>query len=216
MSILWPHLVGTEPDDLPARLVLVRHGETDWNRRGIAQGQADVPLNATGREQARAVAERLADRGLDALYSSDLARAHETAAVIAAACDLEHRTEPDLREIDVGEWSGLTPAQIREGYPDVMDALARGEDPPRGGGETLAELRERAVRAARRIAARHAGESVTFVAHGGILKVLVGHLMRMGNEHMVRLSLRGNTGVSLFERQDGYLRLILLNDTSHL
>ena len=91
---------------------LVRHGETDWNLTERIQGQVDVPLNATGRRQVSHLAKRLTDLPLDAIYSSDLARTHETARIIAADRDIAIATDPDLREFSFGEWEGLTAEEI--------------------------------------------------------------------------------------------------------
>lgn len=143
-----------------ARLLLVRHGETDWNLRRIWQGHADAALNETGRAQARALAERLAGVRFDAAYASDLSRAHATAVAILAGRDLELRLETGLREIDVGEWAGLTRAEIRERWPD-------GACP---GGEDVEAFRARVVAAVTRIAAAHEGESVLVVTHGGCIR----------------------------------------------
>src|SRR5437660_3083754 len=93
-------------------LILARHGETDWNRDGRFQGHADPPLNNRGREQAYALADAVADERIEAVYASDLRRAHETAQIVAARKGLDVVIDPDLRERDVGEWSGLTLPQI--------------------------------------------------------------------------------------------------------
>src|SRR5581483_2208896 len=102
-------------------LLLSRHGETDWNREGRWQGWADPPLNEVGREQARALAETLRTTAFDAVYSSDLRRAHETARIVAAPHGVAVVTGPGLREIDVGSWSGLTRAEIEARFgPDAV------------------------------------------------------------------------------------------------
>ncbi len=101
------------------RLILARHGETDWNRDGIWQGHGDPPLNDLGREQAAGLAERLRDVELDALYSSDLRRALQTAEFVATAKDLDVVALGGLREMDVGSWTGLTLAQIAERFPEM-------------------------------------------------------------------------------------------------
>src|SRR5579864_7883681 len=98
-------------------LLLARHGETDWNREHRWQGRADPPLNARGREQAAALAASLAQVPLGAIYSSDLARALETAELVGGALGVAVTSEPALREIDVGEWSGLTTAEIERTFP---------------------------------------------------------------------------------------------------
>src|SRR5438034_11161678 len=99
-------------------LLLARHGETDWNRDRRWQGHADPPLNDSGREQARALARELAADPPSAVYTSDLSRSHETAAIVAAELGLPVTADARLREVDVGEWSGLLWSEIAERYPD--------------------------------------------------------------------------------------------------
>src|SRR5262245_42161594 len=112
---------------------LIRHGETDWNQSGRWQGHADVPLNALGRAQAQRLAERLRRERdpLDAIYSSDLLRAWETAQALAAAVGHAPQPLPALREIDVGSWSGLTRVEVMARDRDLMERLESGEDVPR-------------------------------------------------------------------------------------
>jgi probable phosphoglycerate mutase len=149
-----------------ATLILARHGETDWNRDGIWQGHGDPPLNDLGRRQAAELADRLADVEIDALYSSDLRRAYETAEIVALAKGLSITADSDLREMDVGSWSGLTTEEIRERFPDV-DAHD---------GEAREEFLARAVGALDRIAKAHAGQRVLVVTHGGVIRSLERHV----------------------------------------
>src|SRR5947208_8271356 len=118
-------------------LLLARHGETDWNREGRWQGWADPPLNEAGRSQAHELAEQLRHVSFDAVYSSDLRRAHETAEIVAAPHGVPVVPDEGLREIDIGPWSGLTRAVIEERYPS-------GERP---GGETREEHAARVLAA---------------------------------------------------------------------
>jgi probable phosphoglycerate mutase len=150
-------------------LILARHGETDWNRDGRFQGHADPPLNERGREQARALAHALADDTLEAVYSSDLLRAHETAHIVAETKGLDVVVEPDRRERDVGEWSGLTLPEIEERFPEELRAFRE-----RGAsiGESHEALSRRVVAAAERIAGAHPGGQVLVVSHGGALRML--------------------------------------------
>jgi len=143
-------------------LLLARHGETDWNRDGIWQGHADPPLNEVGRRQARALAERLRDVHLDAIYASDLRRARETAEIVADVKGLPVVADPALREMDVGSWTGLTRDEIAERFPawDHHD------------GESGEAFQARAAAAAERIAAAHEGGAVLIVTHGGIVRAL--------------------------------------------
>jgi broad specificity phosphatase PhoE len=147
-------------------LLLVRHAETEWNREGRWQGHADPALNEAGRAQAHALGRSLAGEPVDAIYSSDLRRASETADILGAALDLPVTTDPDLREIDVGSWSGLTREEVAARFPgrETHD------------GESRDELEARVVAAVRRIAQRHPDGHVLIVTHGGSIRSLQRHL----------------------------------------
>lgn len=151
-------------------LLLVRHGETDWNRDGRFQGHADPPLNATGRRQAAELAGVLAGDGIGAVYSSDLRRAVETAEIVARRLGLSVARDGRLREIDVGSWSGLTRAEVETRYPDGFARWLRGDIGHDG--ETRAELMDRVHAAALEIAAAHEGTTVLVVTHGGAVRAL--------------------------------------------
>jgi 2,3-bisphosphoglycerate-dependent phosphoglycerate mutase len=147
-------------------LLLIRHGETDWNRERRWQGHADPPLNDTGREQARALARELAADPPSAVYASDLARSRETAVIVAAALGLAVTADARLREVDVGEWSGLLWSEIEERYPDgVARRLAGGTG--WDGGEEYSAMGRRVVAALLEIAAAQDGGRVLVVTHGG-------------------------------------------------
>jgi broad specificity phosphatase PhoE len=148
-------------------LLLVRHGETDWNRDGRYQGHADPPLNEVGREQARELARKLGAHEFDVVYTSDLRRASETAEIIVRGREVPLLPEPGLREIDVGSWSGLTRAEIEQRFP--------GAD--RHDGEAPEAMRERVVRTVTAIAEREAGKRVLIVSHGGALRALLHHAL---------------------------------------
>ena len=136
-------------------LLLVRHGETDWNAEGRLQGHTDTPLNDYGRRQAAALADDLARDGIDVVYSSDLARARETAEIVAARLGLAVLLDPGLREKNWGSWEGLTPMER-----DAVDYV----------GESTEEHRERTLRALRAIAERNPGRRVLVVTHGGSMR----------------------------------------------
>jgi alpha-ribazole phosphatase len=157
-------------------LLLVRHGETDWNRDGRWQGHANTPLNERGREQARALAAELDGEPIAAVYASDLDRAQQTAEVIAASRGLDVRTDPRLREIHFGGWEGLTTAEIEVRYPDQV-ARWRADDGSNAfaGGETYAQMGERVVRALSEIAAAHPAETVVVILHGGPMRGVLAH-----------------------------------------
>jgi broad specificity phosphatase PhoE len=137
-------------------LLLVRHGETDWNADGRLQGQTDRPLSDFGRRQARQLADELADEQLEAIYSSDLSRARETAEIVGERLGLPVVLDPDLREKDWGTWEGLTAVER-----DRVEFV----------GESTETHQERILRALRRISGRHPGDGlVLVVTHGGSMR----------------------------------------------
>lgn len=152
-------------------ILLARHGESDWNRAKRWQGFADRQLTDLGRRQAEELADRLAETELDAVYSSDLLRARETAEAVSRPRKMDVRTTADLREVDVGSWSGLTRADVETRFPE---AYARWLEGGEGwdDGETYEQLRARVVRAIRQIAADHDGGRVLVVAHGGTIRAV--------------------------------------------
>ncbi len=148
-------------------LVLVRHGQTDWNLEGRYQGQTELPLNETGRSQARKLAEQLAGQLFEAVYSSDLRRAHETASIIAEKLGLAVQLEPRLREVNLGEWEGMLVGDIITCRPAEWEQRQRDPvytHPP--GGESLAEVAGRVRAAADVIARRYPAGPVLLVSHG--------------------------------------------------
>ena len=154
---------------LATRLFLVRHGQSTWNDARRIQGQLDPPLSALGVEQARRLAERMGGRTFDGFYTSDLARANETAEIIAGRLGVPVVVDAELREIDVGEWQGLTWPEIEERFPDgVRNWHERGHGWERG--ETYDALGERVVRALGRIGAEHPAGRILIVGHGGTVR----------------------------------------------
>ncbi len=152
------------------RVLVLRHGQSEWNAVGRWQGQADPPLSELGRRQAGVAASRLGD--VDAIVSSDLQRAGETAEIIAGVLGVGPIVvEPDLRERSAGEWSGLTRAEIESAYPGY---LGDGRRPP--GWEDDDALLGRALRGLGRVAALAPGGEVLVVSHGGVVYALEAHL----------------------------------------
>ncbi|MDB5744897.1 MAG: phosphoglycerate mutase [Polaromonas sp.] len=157
----------------PTRIIAIRHGETTWNVDTRIQGHLDIPLNATGRRQAARMAMALRDEPLTAIYASDLTRAWETAHYLGRAHDLPVIPEPGLRERGFGDFEGKTFAEIELLLPEQSQRWRKREPefaPP--GGESLATLNHRVVEAAERLAARHPGELIALVGHGGVMDVL--------------------------------------------
>lgn len=153
-------------------IVLVRHGETDWNREHRFQGHADTRLNEEGRRQAQALAELLGGEHFVAAYSSPLQRAFETAEILAAPLGLDVATTDALMEVDVGSWSGLTTAEVAERFPEGFrrwSAFGHGWDD----GESYEELGLRVLSGLHEIAAAHRGARVLVVTHGGPIRSAV-------------------------------------------
>ena len=148
------------------RFILIRHGQTDWNATGRWQGQADPPLNETGRAQARQTAQELIAQNIEVLISSDLTRARETAAIIGASIGVPVNLEPRLREINLGDWQGLYSDDIRARWPDAMKTWLESPlaiRPPNG--ETIHELADRVGAAITDLVAQYPGRCVGLVAH---------------------------------------------------
>ena len=193
----------------------IRHGQTDWNVAGRWQGKADIPLNATGKQQAAAIAKRLASHPIRAVYSSDSLRAAETAQAIASAHHLEIHYDVALQERDVGIFEGLTRQDISEQYPESFEQLQRGQFHAIGG-ETSAEVQARAVPIFERIVADHPDESIVIVSHGGTIATLLAHLLHLPLEHSFRFSIYANCALTRVENTTRGLRLMQLNDVGHL
>ncbi len=163
------------------KLLLIRHGQTDWNLAQRFQGQSDIPLNETGRRQAQALAERLAAVPFEAVYCSDLQRAVETAKIIVSASKrmrgssaLGFRLDVRLREIHFGDWEGLTYPEIEAQYPAALAAWEADifeNAPPHG--ETLEGLALRVQSMLEELRAKHPGQTILIVAHGGALQTLI-------------------------------------------
>jgi 2,3-bisphosphoglycerate-dependent phosphoglycerate mutase len=198
------------------RILLVRHGETDWNASGRIQGHSDTPLNAAGRLQARRAAQRLAREPIRALYSSDLARAFETAAIIGAPLGLTVVASPQLRERRYGEWEGLTSAEIQAHYPEQFAIWrARSTDfaPPQG--ETRNEILTRALAELQTIARRHVREMVVVVSHGGLCYVLINHILGSVDGDRREFTI-GNASIYTLDVTRDQWSVISMNETAHL
>jgi len=162
------------------QFIIIRHGETLWNREKRFQGSADIPLSDKGRAQARRVASMLEDKPLDAIYSSPLRRALDTANAVALSHGLEVRVVDDLQEINVGEWSGKTWTEIRATWPDLekrWSADPYSSDAPPGG-EHYRDFQSRCIRALDEIAAAHTdSDQVAVVCHGGVIRAVMNELL---------------------------------------
>ena len=161
-------------------LLLVRHGETDWNRDGRWQGHSDTHLNDAGREQARRVAAELGD--VDVIYSSDLARARETADIIAAAAHREVRPDARLRERSFGAWEGLTAPEIEERFAEDLASWRLGDGAGAEDAEPFDVFAARVGSFVDDAVTRHPGQTVLVVAHGGTIRVI--HALASGLDYV--------------------------------
>jgi broad specificity phosphatase PhoE len=197
-------------------ILLARHGETDWNRDGRWQGHTERPLNDAGQAQARALGSRLAGMGIDLLYSSDLARARQTAGAVEHATGLEAIVDRDLREVDVGQWAGCTREQARERDPAWYREWVEGAVEGYPGGETYLELHRRSVRAFLRILEAADGRTAVVVCHGGNVRAIVSEVVGLGADQRWRVAAVANCSLTAIERRRGRVTLVTFNDTGHL
>ncbi len=201
---------------IETKLMVIRHGETAWNREKRMQGTTDTPLSGVGREQARALARRLAGRAFAALYSSDLARAWETARAIAELTGREAVADPRLQERRFGIFEGLTAEEIVARYPEEHARFAsRDLDYAVPGGESAREFTGRCIGCLAEIAGRHPGREVVVVTHGLVLDSLyrAAHGLDHGARRPVPLI---NASLNVFGYAGGAWRLELWGDISHL
>ena len=210
----------TPPDRATAaEFWVVRHGESTWNADGRYQGQTDVPLSALGALQAASLAERLTGQSFDAVYSSDLARARQTAEVVAERLQGAPAVQlcPELREIDVGELTGLVVSEIKARYADYLTALQA--DPwgtRRPGGESMEDLFARCGTAFQVLRAAHPGGRVLAFTHGGVVRVAVGLALGGVPSHAwSRLSVT-NTSITRVLLGENSGTLLGFNDEAHL
>ncbi|AZS71550.1 bifunctional RNase H/acid phosphatase [Streptomyces lydicus] len=204
----------------PATFVLLRHGETALTpeKRFSGSGGTDPELSAAGRRQAEATAAALAARGtIQAVVSSPLRRCRETAGAVVARLGLEVRIEEGLRETDFGAWEGLTFAEVRERFPEDLDAwLGSARVAPTGGGESFAAVARRVAVARDKLLARYAGRTVLLVTHVTPVKTLVRLALGAPPESLFRMELSAASLSAVAYFSDGNASVRLLNDTSHL
>lgn len=198
------------------RFIIVRHGETTWNREGRYQGQKDTPLSPFGREQGEMVARALRDIPLQAAYASPLRRAYDTAVMCARYHGIPVQRDERLLEINHGAWEGLQAAEVEARYPELLRKWhTTVVDVRMPGGETLAEVQRRAVAAIYDIAARHDGQTVLVVGHDAVNKAVLCHCLDISLAHFWQIK-QDNTCINVVEYQDGRFRMVLLNSTAHL
>jgi len=202
------------------RIILVRHGQTEWNVGAGAgerfRGRVDLSLDDTGLAQAQAVAERLADHPIVAVYSSPLKRAVETARPTAQQLGLPVQPLPGIIDVNYGDWQGLSHPEVATSYPDLYPRWL--ETPQRvrfPHGESLRQVRLRGMAALKEVAARHEGQVILLVAHQVVNKVLVCAMLGLNNSHFWHIR-QDNACLNVFEHHDGIFTAVLINDTCHL
>jgi probable phosphoglycerate mutase len=198
------------------RIIAVRHGQTAWNLTTRIQGHVDIGLDDTGLWQARRLAAAVVDAGITAVYASDLQRALQTAQAVAARTGLAVAIDAGLRERGFGAFEGLTHADVERLWP-AQALLWRQRDPEFSaeGGETLAAFYARALECASRLAARHPGETIALVAHGGVMDCLYRAATRVGLR-VPRTWQLGNASINrLLYSPEGFT-LVGWNDELHL
>lgn len=205
------------PCDMKTTIILVRHGQTAWNKDERIRGRSDIPLDEVGLEQAQATARYIAARWpLTAVYASPLQRAMDTARAIAAAQGLEPQPLPGLLDLSFGRWEGLPIPEVQARYPDLWRAWLEAPHTVHfPDGECLDDVRERSTAALRDVVNRHPGETVALVAHRVVNQVLLCAVLGLGNDHFWQIG-QDTCAVDVIEWNGRFYRLTLMNDTSHI
>lgn len=197
-------------------LIIIRHGKTCWNLQGRIQGTEDIALHPVGRQQAEAVAERLAQEEFSVIYSSDLKRAYQTAECIARKTQRPIITHQGLRERNFGIFQGMTAKEIAARHPKDWERFRRWDpDYVVPNGASLREYYEHGIASLKQIARQHPGERLVIVTHGGILNGLIRHTLGIPYTTPSRFW-RANTGINIFFYQNGAWFLRTWGDTNHL
>ena len=198
-----------------AKLILARHGETVWNVEKVFRGRASVDLDEVGIKQAELLGKYLSNWELEVIYSSPIKRALDTANIIARYQKVAVRIAQGLTDFDYGEWQSLPEQEVKTLCPDLLNAWHNSPDKVRmPGGESLEDVRMRAVEVVNGILSRHQGK-VLLVSHRVVNKVLICYLLGLGNSHFWNIS-QDVGGITIFNYTDGRFVLTRHNDTSHL
>lgn len=185
---------------------LIRHGESQANLRDAFLGHGNLELTERGRAQAELAAAFLKDKGADAIYSSDLSRAHETAKATAALLGLEVTTDPQLREVDAGDWDFLTFSELREKFTESFRVWTEDlENAVCDGGESVKQLRERILSAVTRIAEENEGKRVLIFSHGTPIRLMGAHAMGKG---IGEIPWPANASTTTLEYENGCFRMV--------
>ena len=202
--------------DKVTKLILIRHGQTVWNKLGRYQGQADVELSDAGKKQAELLGENFPYDNVAAVYSSNLKRAVETAQAVADKFNLSVNPCQEFREINFGEWEGLTYEEIHGKWPKEHEMLFKSPDKlvcP--GGEGFKDVQERAVERMQEIIRENDGKQVVIAAHGGVIRTMLCHALGLSLQNMWHIK-QDNTAINVVSAYNEGMVVELLNSTQHL
>ncbi|AHM56674.1 phosphoglycerate mutase GpmB [Peptoclostridium acidaminophilum DSM 3953] len=198
------------------RFFIVRHGQTKWNTQLKTQGQQDSSLDEIGMIQTQKLAKRLAAFNIDHIYSSDLGRTIQTSDIISAQLQKEYMLENSLREIDFGEWEGLTIEDIKKSYEEEFKMWRKEPDKARiPGAESLQEVADRITRGINKINEAHKSSNILLVSHGVVIKVLLLTLLNSSLSNIYKIK-QDNTALNVVEFREYGPVLLRVNDTTHL
>jgi len=198
------------------KVYLVRHGQTEWNKKLTFRGKIDIPLNEMGHREAEAISEALKDKNIEVIYTSPLRRSIETTEPIAKLFHLEIVPIEGLIDISYGDWEGLTFNEVKKRYSDQYKKWEKRPDLVKfPNGETLNEVRDRSFRAFKNIVKENPGKSILIIPHRVINKVLICSILGLSNSHFWEI--KQDTGcINLIEYSNERFTLSLMNDTCHL
>jgi broad specificity phosphatase PhoE len=198
-----------------AKLILARHGETEWNVEKVFRGRADVSLNEVGIRQAELLGKHLCNWELEAIYSSPVKRALDTANIVARYMEVAVCIAEGLTDFDFGEWQSLSEQEVKRLYPAILNDWQSSPHKVRmPGGENLDDVKKRTAEVVDEVLSRHHG-NVLLVSHRVVLKVLICSLLGLDNSHFWNIS-QDVCGLTIFDYVDGRFVLTKHNDTSHL
>jgi phosphoserine phosphatase len=201
---------------ISTHFILIRHGETDWNKEDRFRGRSDIGLNQAGQEQARVIAACLTGVKIAAVYSSPLPRALQTAAPLAADHQLQVEPSADLLDIDFGAWEGLSRDEAQTKFPEQYDLWMKAPGRVRfPGGESVRQVRNRIENMLRELSEDHLGETIVLLSHRITCHVTLCHVLGLANDAIWRIR-QDVACINEFKERDGRFVLTLLNSTAHL
>jgi phosphoserine phosphatase len=198
------------------QIILVRHGQTPWNKAKIFRGSKDIPLNDQGREEARLAGEWLKGEAIHAAYTSPLSRSRDTALAIAGLHGVQVQDLPGLSDLNYGDWEGLPLTEVKVKYADLYRQWETSPQTVRfPNGETLEELRTRALSGVDEVLQQHPDQVVLLSAHRAVNKVLIAAFIGLDNSHFWRIG-QDTTAINRFRRVGDVWHIMSINDTCHL